>query len=112
MMSYRKDIKMTDRDIVKNYLEDLRLDPKYYHAKRSYFMEMSWMHWAEDEIIERLDNFPDLDCMQIIRGFKSEMLSYMQIAKTDKGKGIFQTAFYLGYEIEDFLNALKGELEV
>lgn len=104
-----KEMEMEDRDVVINYLDDLRLDPKYYQVKRSYFIEMSWMHWAEEEIIDLLNEFPDIDPLIIVQGFKNESLENMGRAKTRKGKDIFRTAYYLAMDVEELLIAMKGE---
>lgn len=104
-----KEMEISDRDVAINYLEDLRLDPKYYDVKRSYFIEMSWMHWAEQEIIDRLDSFPNIDPLMVVQDFKKESLEDMGRAKTDKGKDIFRTAYYLAMDIEELLIAMKGD---
>lgn len=91
---------MTDREVIKNYIQDnYDVHPGYYAWRKDYFMEYSWIHWACQEILYTLALTKNKDVKAVLHDYIEDTQYCLDVAKSNKSKIVFRTAIDIAEEI-------------
>lgn len=101
--------KLSDKQIIANYIRDRYKNPKYQLCSRKIFHEVMWEHWIQNEIIFLMEYADDdRSAIEILNDLSFQMADCVSLSKTQKARVIFETAFSEIENCIDLLNAKGG----